>query len=221
MSTRKIVKIDEDKCNGCEACIPNCHEGALKIIGGKARLVSEVYCDGLGACIGHCPQGAITLVDVPENVHSGFSGCPGTRTIELKNKASNNTEPALSGNSRSALRQWPVQLKLVGVSAPFFNGADILVAADCVPFAYPDFHRDLLKGKVVLIGCPKLDDLAFYKEKIAQILKSNQIRSVTYAHMAVPCCFGLIGAIEGAITESGKHIPFKDVTVGIDGGLSQ
>ncbi len=190
MTKRKIIKIDETKCNGCGLCVPNCAEGALRIINGKARLVSEVSCDGLGACLGHCPQGAISIED---------------------------RETSSGPGSGSRLRQWPVQIRLVPSNAPYLKDADVLIAADCVPFAYANFHEDLLKGKVLLIGCPKLDDAAYYREKITEILKENAIRSITYAHMEVPCCFGLIGAIKEAISVSGKKIPFKEIVIGIQG----
>jgi NAD-dependent dihydropyrimidine dehydrogenase PreA subunit len=186
MTKRKIVKIDEEKCNGCGLCIPNCAEGAIKIVGGKARLVSDALCDGLGACLGHCPQGAVTIEEREAAVH-----------------------PHLSN--------WPVQIKLVPTNAPYFNGADLLIAADCVPFAYPDFHEKLLKGKILLVGCPKLDDIGLYKEKISAIIKDNDIRSITYAHMEVPCCFGLVGAIKEAIAASGKNVPFRETVISIKG----
>ncbi len=216
MEERKIIKIDEEKCNGCGLCVPNCHEGALRIIDGKARLVSEVFCDGLGACIGHCPQGAITIEErnaapfsedkVREHMakKSAPSGCPGSRVMDLRNK-------------KSELRQWPVQIKLVPTSAAYLDGADLLISADCVPFVFPAFHKDLLKGKVLLVGCPKLDDLEYYREKISGIVKHNNIKSITYAHMEVPCCSGFIGIIEHAISGSLKDIPFKDVTISIEG----
>lgn len=186
MVKRKIIKIDEDKCNGCGLCISNCKEGALQVIDGKARLVNELACDGLGACIGHCPQGAITIEESP-------------------------------ASSLSQFINWPVQIMLAPIEAPYFNGADLLIAADCVPFTYADFHADLLKGKVLLVGCPKLDDVGFYREKITQILKTNGIKSVTYAHMEVPCCFGLIDAIREAIRDSAKDIPFAEAIIGIRG----
>lgn len=233
MAKRKIIKIDEEKCNGCGECVPNCAEGALKIIDGKARLVSDVFCDGLGACLGHCPQGAITIEerDAEEfdeakamrhkmRKQVALCGCPGSKVIDLGADPDVETaRPAVKG--RSELRHWPVQIMLVPPNAPYFNGADLLIAADCVPFAYPDFHRELLKGKVLLVGCPKLDDIGFYKEKLAQMIKTNDIRSVTYAHMDVPCCFGFIDPIKQAIRESGKDIPFADVTVGIRGEVSR
>ncbi len=198
MAKRKIIKIDEEKCNGCGLCIPNCHEGALQIIDGKARIVSDLLCDGLGACIGHCPEGAITI----EEREVG-SGCPGSKVMDFR--------------GASQLGQWPVQIMLVPPSAPYLNGASLLIAADCVPFAYADFHEDLLKDKILLVGCPKLDDVELYKERIKQIVNGNDIKGITYAHMEVPCCFGLVSVIESAISASGKNIPFKKVVISIKG----
>ncbi|MCX5678425.1 MAG: 4Fe-4S dicluster domain-containing protein [Candidatus Omnitrophica bacterium] len=214
MAKRKIIKIDEAKCNGCGKCILNCHEGAIQIIDKKARLIGDLFCDGLGACIGHCPQGAITIEEreaapydekkaMANIVKHGFSGCPGSRVIDM--------------NKAAELKTWPVQIMLVPVNAPYFNGADLLIAADCVPFAYADFHQDILKGKVLLVGCPKLDDLAVYKEKISAIVNNNDVKSITYAHMEVPCCYGLINVIKEAIEKSKKAIPFKDITITIRG----
>lgn len=275
MSKRKIIVIDQDKCNGCRECIPNCPEGALQIIDGKARLVSDLFCDGLGACIGHCPQGAINIEEreageyderrVMENITGqgenvikahlehlrsrgqsayfqeavsflkqkgipvpGFEskvqeqcrhgGCPGARAMDLGATAAE--KDASAGEPpKSQLRQWPVQLMLVPVNAPYFQGADILIAADCVPFAYPDFHNTLLSGKILLVGCPKLDNLDLYRDKIGRILKSNEIRSLTYAHMEVPCCFGLKGGIRDSLSACGKNIPFKDITISIKGEI--
>jgi NAD-dependent dihydropyrimidine dehydrogenase PreA subunit len=233
MAKRKIIRIDEDKCNGCGECVPNCAEGALKIIGGKARLVSDVFCDGLGACLGHCPQGAITIEEreaeafdeKKAHAHKASGeklpcGCPGSMSMDLKRRSVKAQAPS-GARTESELSQWPVQIRLVPPEAPYFNGADLLIAADCVPFAYPDFHRDLLRGKAVLVGCPKLDDLEHYRDKIGRILKANAIKSVTYAHMEVPCCFGLIDVIKQAIAASGKKIPFSEVTVGIRGELKR
>ena len=286
MAKRKIIKIDDDKCNGCGLCIPNCPEGALQIIDGKARLISDLFCDGLGACIGHCPQGAINIEErdaekydekrvmenivkqgkntiiahlnhLKDNKEFGYlkeamdflvakgikmrpadlmgSGqpspcaCPGSQIREARGaeKGLNGADKVggkekgdasrLEKGQASQLETWPVQLKLVPAFAPFLNGADILIAADCVPFAYADFHADLLKGKVLLVGCPKLDDVGYYKEKITQMLRNNDIRSITYAHMEVPCCFGLLPAIKDAIAESGKQVPFEDITISIKG----
>lgn len=226
MSKRKIVNINEEKCNGCGLCIPNCPEGAIKIIDGKARLVSDSLCDGLGACLGHCPQGAITIEErdaedfderkVALHKHEGHA-CPGSAIMDFrkKNKTVKNNKAGVKMESQ--LSQWPVQIMLVPPNAPYLKDADILIAADCVPFAYADFHEKLLKGKILLVGCPKLDDIDFYKEKIAQILKSNNITSVTYARMEVPCCSGLVGVIKEAIVGSGKPVPFEEIVISIKG----
>lgn len=228
MAKRKIVKIDEGKCDGCGLCIPNCAEGAIKIVGGKAKLVSDALCDGLGACLGHCPKGAITIEErdagdfeekevMRKHVH-GLSGCPGSKVLNLCRLSEKAVSSA--GNKTgtgSRLANWPVQIKLVPTDAPYFENADLLVAADCVPFAYPEFHEKLLKGKVLMAGCPKLDDLEAYKEKISVIIKDNTIKSITYAHMEVPCCFGLVGVIQSAISDSGKKIPFKEIVISIKG----
>jgi len=273
---RKIIKIDEEKCNGCKECIPNCPEGALQMIDGKARLVSDLFCDGLGACIGHCPQGAITIEEreagpydekkVMENIvkqgknvikahlkhlqdhgaHEYFKeaisllkeknieppfetsleedktlpcGCPGTAVMDFGDEKKVSDKGA-SVKQISQLRQWPVQITLVPVSAPYLKNAHLLIAADCVPFAYADFHQDLLKEKVLLVGCPILDDLDAYKEKIKQIVKENNIKSIINAHMEVPCCYGLTKVIQSAIADSGKRIPFEDVTISIKGKRS-
>lgn len=239
MVTRKIVKIDEEKCNGCALCIPNCAEGALQIIDGKARLVSDKFCDGLGACLGHCPQDAITIIEreaedfdekavevflhkkhepKPETQPVSFTGCPSSRVMQFQTP-NPKTETTQARSSISQLSQWPVQLKLVPINAPYFQDADLLVAADCVPFAYPDFHQDFLKGKVVVVGCPKLDDIQSYREKLTEIFRTNSIKSVTVPYMEVPCCFGLVKATEDAIATSGKKIPFKKVKIGIRGEI--
>jgi Pyruvate/2-oxoacid:ferredoxin oxidoreductase delta subunit len=239
MARRKIVRIDEEKCNGCGLCIPNCAEGALQIVEGKAKLVTDKFCDGLGACLGHCPQDAITVIEreaeefdekaVGYNLHHKkeaektkveplFAGCPSSRTMQFKPSKS----PATTGPSArvvSELSQWPVQLKLVPVNAPIFKGADLLVVADCVPLAYANFHQDFLKGKAVVVGCPKLDDVQLYREKLTEIFKTNPIRSITVPFMEVPCCFGLVKAIEDALKASGKTIPLKKVKIGIRGDI--
>ena len=197
MSKRKIVKIDEEKCTGCGLCVPNCAEGALKIINGKAVLVKEIYCDGLGACLGHCPEDAIT--------------------IEERESAAFNEEE--TKRHLSGLKNWPVQLKLVPVDAPYFKNSDLLIAADCVGFSHPDFHKDLLKGKPLIICCPKLDDPEAYIEKLAEIFKVNNLKSVTVAHMEVPCCFGLNQIVSEALKLSGRKIPVKEITIGIQGDI--
>ncbi len=242
MATRKIVKIDEEKCNGCALCIPNCAEGALQIIDGKARLTSDKFCDGLGACLGHCPQDAIAVIEreaedfdekaveaflhkkheaIPEpepKPQPVFAGCPSSRVMQFQ-VAKPNTESTQTQSSVSMLSQWPVQLKLVPVNAPYFQDANLLVAADCVPFAYPDFHQDFLKGKAVVVGCPKLDDIQSYKEKLTEIFKTNSIKSVTVPFMEVPCCFKLVKATEDTIAASEKKIPFKKVKIGLRGEI--
>ena len=242
MATRKVVQIEEAKCNGCELCIPNCAEGALRIVDGKAKLISDQFCDGLGACLGHCPQDAITMIEreaenfdektVEAHLHNPhprlhshpepkpqpapWGGCPSSRTMHFKTLESG-AETGSPPQSVSMLSQWPVQLKLVPVNAPYFQKADLLVAADCVPFAYPDFHRGFLKGKAVVVGCPKLDDIQYYKEKLTEIFKTNSIKSVTVSFMEVPCCFGLLKATEDAIRASGKNIPLRKAKIGIRG----
>ena len=240
MATRKIVKIDEEKCNGCGLCIPNCAEGALQIVDGKAKLMSEKFCDGLGACLGDCPEDAITVIEreaedfdeeaVKAHLHKKpeakpepkpqpvFTGCPSSRAVHFKVSEAR-AESGSVTPSLSMLTQWPVQLKLVPINAPYFQDADLLIAADCVPFAYPDFHRDFLKGKAVVVGCPKLDDVQYYKEKLTEIFKTNSIKSITLPHMEVPCCFGLVKATEDAIAASGKNIPLKKVKIGIRGDI--
>ncbi len=190
MVRRKVVQIDEEKCTGCGLCIPNCAEGALQIIDGKARLITDKLCDGLGACIGHCPEDAIRIIE---------------------REAEEFDERGLS--------HWPVQLKLVPIHAPFFKNADLLVVADCVPFAYAQFHEDFLKGRAVVVGCPKLDDIELYREKLTTILKTNSIKSITVLFMEVPCCFGLVKAVENAIVTSGKEIPLKKLKIGIRGEI--
>ncbi len=244
MATRKVVKIDEEKCNGCGLCIPNCAEGALQIVDGKAKLLSDKFCDGLGACLGQCPQDAITIIEreaddfdeeaVERYLHKTHevrpqpqpkpqpqpvsTGCPSSRTIQFKAPDARLRE-ALGTSSASMLSQWPVQLKLVPIDAPYFRDADLLVAADCVPFAYPSFHRDLLKGKTVVVGCPKLDDIQSYKEKLTEIFRVNSMKSATIATMEVPCCSTLVKATEAAIAASGKKIALKKVRIGIRGDI--
>jgi Fe-S-cluster-containing hydrogenase component 2 len=234
---RKIVEIDEEKCDGCGLCVQACVESAIRIIDGKARLISETYCDGLGACIGECPNDAITITEreaeefdeevvrrhladeepggkVPER--GPIHACPGSRMLDLAGEAeAAGGKEIISTTSR--LRNWPVQLRLAPIEAPYYRGADLLLAADCVPFALADFHGRMLEGKILLIGCPKLDDAALYSEKLLAILKQNDIRSLSVAHMEVPCCRGLLELARRAIEESGKPIPLEKVEVGIRG----
>src|SRR4030067_2920685 len=246
MATRKIVRIDEEKCNGCGLCIPNCAEGAIQIVDGKARLITDKFCDGLGACLGHCPEDAITIMhreaddfdekaveihlhkkqEAPLRLHPQpqpkpqpeFTGCPSSRVLQFQfPKPSAESGPKES--TVSQLSQWPVQLKLVPVAAPYFQDADLLVAADCVPFAYPALHHDFLRGKALVVGCPKLGDIQLYRERLTEIFRTNSIKSVTLPFMEVPCCFGLVKATEDAIEASGKHIPLKKVKIGIRGEI--
>ncbi|MBM3243705.1 MAG: 4Fe-4S ferredoxin [Candidatus Omnitrophica bacterium] len=273
MPKRKIIKISEEKCNGCGLCIPNCPEGAIQIIDGKARLISDLFCDGLGACLGHCPEGAITIVEreakayderrvmdniikqgdnvikahllhlkdhneekllkealeylkekglksplVNENgpIVAPHQGCPGSKVMEFT-RSKQKQQASHIQDVGSELSNWPIQLMLVPPFAPYLNNADILIAADCVPFAYASFHQELLKDKVLLVGCPKLDDLSVYSVKIRDMLKNNKVNSITYAHMEVPCCFGLVNIIKEAIKEVKSDTKFEEVVVGIKG----
>ncbi|MBU1147479.1 MAG: 4Fe-4S binding protein [Candidatus Omnitrophica bacterium] len=238
MAKRKIVKINEEKCNGCGLCIPNCAEGALQIVDGKAKLVKEIYCDGLGACLGHCPEGAITI---EEREAAGFDekatekhlkelkkkekkelpcGCPGTAVKTIKRQATSDKGQGVR-KTVSELGNWPVQLMLVPVEAPYLKEADLVIAADCVAFSYPDFHQNFLRDKVLLIGCPKLDAAPIYEEKLAELFKLNNIKSITVLHMEVPCCFGLIQIVKEALRLSGKKIPLEKVIVGIKGDIKE
>jgi len=229
---RKIVKIDEAKCTGCGECASACAEGAIRIENGKARLISESYCDGLGACLGECPEDAITIeereaeefdekaVQAARSVSPEHEpvphACPGAAMRQLKPHGASGPESAAPA-CESELRHWPVQLKLVAPTAPFLKDADLLLAADCVPFAMADFHAKFLRGRSVIIGCPKLDDPALYVEKLTQIFKVSGIKSVTVLHMEVPCCFGLQRIAETALAAAGDRIPMRDVTVSIEG----
>jgi len=234
--TRKIVRIDEEKCNGCGACVPACVEGALQIINGKAKLITEKYCDGLGACLGECPQGAIIIeeraaeefdeeavkhyhLEKNKNIKEELPcGCPSATVVQFERKE----EPVAIGTASSQpsmLSQWPVQLTLVPPGAPFLQGADVMLAADCVPFAYAGFHQDFLKGRALLIACPKLDNFQAHLSKLSEILQRADVKSLTVVHMEVPCCFGLVHMAKQAIHLSGKDIPFKEITIGVRGDL--
>ncbi|MFH2138010.1 MAG: 4Fe-4S binding protein [Candidatus Omnitrophota bacterium] len=274
---RNIIKIAEDKCNGCGLCMPNCPEGAIQIIDDKARLISDLFCDGLGACIGHCPEGAITIEEreaveydekkTMENIikagsnvikahlkhlqdhgqtdfynqalevlkdknievslenekpsmHSHEGGCPGMKMMDFRKEQTSRPDNKPAVSMQSELRQWPIQLKLLNPQAPYFKGADLLIAADCAPFTYANFHQKFLKGKILVIFCPKLDDgLEGYVEKLAAILKNSNIKSITTVHMEVPCCSGVVGIVEKALEKSGKNIIVKDYTVSLQGEL--
>jgi len=231
---RKIVKIHEEKCNGCGLCVNACHEGALELINGKAVLLSDVYCDGLGDCLPQCPVDAIEIIErdaeefdkelvekkMQERTHKKEEplpcGCPGhhAKVIAHKQLVVKEEDAELS----SQLRQWPVQIKLVSPMAPYFEGADILVAADCTAFAYANIHQEFMKGKITLIGCPKLDDVD-YSEKLTAILKNNDVKSITVLRMEVPCCSGIVNAVKNAIIASGKLIPWGFRIVATDGTL--
>ncbi len=240
MAVRNIVKIDEEKCNGCGQCVTACAEGAIKIINGKAKLVSDTYCDGLGACLGHCPQDAITVepreaAEFDEEATNAYlasqkkeaapAGCPGLAAHLFGDvnepKDAENAETTEAAAVPSQLGHWPVQLKLVARTAPYFADADLLLVADCVPVAMADFHQKFLKGRAVAMGCPKLDEVQFYVDKLGDILKANTIRTLTVLHMEVPCCSGLTRVAREAIAVSGKDMPFEDVTVGLRGAVTR
>jgi NAD-dependent dihydropyrimidine dehydrogenase PreA subunit len=210
---RKIVNINQDLCNGCGSCIPKCAEGALQIINGKAQLTKDVYCDGLGACLGQCPQGAITIT---EREAEAFD------EKQVHDHLKDTTPHAPNMNLQTGTPQkpqWPVKLDLVPVKAPFFDKADLLLAADCAPIAVKDFHGKLMVGKRVVIGCPKFNDARAYAEKLTEIFKQNDIASVAVAHMEVPCCVGLKWAVNKALEGSGKHIPVKEYEVKVGGEI--
>jgi len=259
---RQMIKIDEDKCNGCGACVPACAEGAIQIVDGKAKVVMEKYCDGLGACLGECPQGAISfetreaeafdeaatiehlketgrsveahLAHMAEHAagghdqhahahhgrgHGGFV-CPSARTIDRTRECSRADTPA-AGSVQSELRQWPVKLHLVNPSASFFQDADLLIVADCVPFAYGSLHPDFMRGKVVVTGCPKFDDIEGHIDKLTEIFRRNRVRKVTVLQMEVPCCSGLARATEVAVQASGNDVPVDTITISLSGEVMQ
>ena len=233
---RQIIHIDEEKCNGCGLCASACHEGAIDIVDGKAKLVRENFCDGFGDCLQGCPTGAISfeereapeydekavkqaqeakkMEEMKHMYHEG--GCPGSRMMQYEQK--NEDAPVMVGKPVSRLAQWPCQIKLVPTQAPFFDGAKLLIAADCTAYAYANMHEDFMKGKVTIIGCPKLDAVD-YSEKLTEIIKNNDIKSVTIVRMEVPCCGGLQRAAEIALRNSGKFIPWQVVTISRDGHI--
>jgi len=256
---RKIITIDEEKCTGCGLCINACHEGALKLVDGKAKLISDSYCDGLGNCLPECPTGAITIEDReaaeydeeavlkhlqdeagvdPKTLDKLFqnavhldvpmhSGCPGSRArvISRSTAESPKAEPHSSAGTGAAcarpesqLGQWPCQIKLVPVGAPYFENAHLLIAADCTAYAYANIHQDFMRNKITLIGCPKLDEVD-YSEKLAAIIANHNIKSVTVLRMEVPCCSGIANAVRNALISSGKMIPWNIVTIGTDGSI--
>lgn len=237
---RKIVKIDESKCNGCGLCITACHEGALQLIGGKAKLISDAYCDGLGACLPDCPMNAIAIEErdaaafdevavqarsakqtpLPANLGCG---CPGTQARSLtphkeSNAAASGRLDAPSNRPVSQLRQWPCQIKLAPVNASYFENAHLLIAADCTAYAYANLHQDFMRNKITLIGCPKLDE-GDYSEKLTAILNTHEIKSLTVLRMEVPCCGGMVQAVKQALINSGKLIPWQVTTISTDGQI--
>jgi NAD-dependent dihydropyrimidine dehydrogenase PreA subunit len=246
---RKIVTIDQNKCDGCGLCVPSCAEGAITIVNGKAVLAAENLCDGLGACLGECPRDAISVEEreadefdetavekhlsaqgkpapihhpapqqaVPSHHHQAGGGCPGSRVMSFAPPRESASKP--SGSRQSQLGQWPVQLSLVSTSAPYFQGADLLITADCVPVAYAGYHEDFLKGRAVVMGCPKLDDNNFYLQKLTELFSKSDIKSVTVLKMEVPCCGGIAMAARQALTASGRQIPYKEITIGIHGEI--
>lgn len=240
---RKIISIDEEKCDGCGLCIPSCAEGALQIVDGKARLVKDIYCDGLGNCLGECPQGAIEIIEreaepfdekavekflakqreVPEEKEAECGVCCGSSvTLDVRAAKGDHSLPLanFSGEVPEAeLSHWPVQLHLVSPQSRFLQGVDLLIAADCVPFAFADFHRQYLAGRSLIIGCPKLDDVEAYHQKLVEIFKNNRLKSITLVHMEVGCCFGMSRLVHAALEESGSDIPLEEIIIGIDGSI--
>lgn len=229
---RKIIKIDEEKCNGCGACAAACHEGAIEMVNGKAKLTREDYCDGLGDCLPACPVDAITFEEreapaydeeaVRQAKMQKFGvklpcGCPGSQSRPIQRQ---NTAPAPESAGPSQLMQWPVQIKLVPVRAPYFDGANLLIVADCTAYAYGNFHRDFIRNRITLIGCPKLDE-GDYAEKLTAIIAQNNIKSVTIVRMEVPCCGGIENAAKRAIQNSGKFLPWQVVTITTDGRIKE
>lgn len=241
--TRKIIEIDEEKCDGCGNCVPSCAEGAIQIIDGKAKVMADKYCDGLGACLGDCPQGALNLIEreadefdeeaVEEMLKQQASGknsapvggCPSAtlKTFPTVAPAAHDcqcaNEARVQSGGPSALGHWPVQIRLVPAGAPFLKDADLVIAADCVPVAYPSFHADFLTGKAVMIGCPKFDDAQSYVDKLADVFAQSGIKTITAVVMEVPCCSGMAGIIKKALEKSGMEIPFKEVVISARGEI--
>jgi ferredoxin len=242
---RNIININEEKCNGCGLCVNACHEGALILENGKAKLISDSYCDGLGNCLPECPTNAITIEEREANAYDEqlvmkkiaekaavqnsskplqqpvHGGCPGSRAMAIKKPAERVTPIQAQGEPlTSELMQWPCQIKLVPVNAPYLDNCDLLIAADCTAFAYANIHKDFMKGRITLIGCPKLDE-GDYSEKLAAILKNNNINSVKVLRMEVPCCGGIVNAVKTALIQSGQMIPWSIVVIGTNGELLQ
>lgn len=243
---RNIIEIDREKCNGCGQCVDACHEGAIQMVNGKAKLVSDIYCDGLGDCIGECPVDAIKIIERDAEAFDETAvakrmkdkkmptppagGCPGMRAISFNTDKTADKNLALRANTTdcneattaaSSLTQWPIQLHLVPVQAPFWENSDLLIAADCTAMAYPDLHVKLLKEKSVAMACPKLDDTSNYVDKLAAIFKENNIKSITVARMTVPCCSKISVIVEAALMASGKKIPCETVVINLDGTIEE
>ena len=234
---RRIIEINQDKCNGCGECADACHEGAIAMVNGKAQLMRDDYCDGLGDCLPACPTGAISFIEreaadydeqavlankqrkMQQEGMTVHTGCPGSQMKTLLHAEASGTEAA-PAVSQSRLSQWPVQIKLVPVNAPYFNGAKLLIAADCTAYAYAAFHERFIKGHITLVGCPKLDSVD-YSEKLTEIIRNNDIKSVTIVRMEVPCCGGLEQAAKTALQNSGKFIPWQVAIVTVDGELKE
>lgn len=230
---RRIIEINAEKCNGCGACAAACHEGAIAMVDGKAKLMRDDYCDGLGDCLPACPTGAITFVEREAAAYNEAAvkaakaekdgsklpcGCPGTHSKKIEHTERDCGAAAPAGEQQSRLSQWPVQIKLVPVNAPYFSGAKLLIAADCTAYAYASFHERFIKGHITLVGCPKLDSVD-YSEKLTEIIRNNDIKSVTVVRMEVPCCGGLENAAKAALQSSGKFIPWQVVTISTDGRI--
>ncbi len=251
---RNIIKIHEEKCNGCGLCVTACHEKAIDLVDGKAKLISDIYCDGLGDCLPNCPTGAIEMIEreadeydddavkarikdldgnenkevTPKKIEEKMPcGCPGTMAKVIERPSTGNVKLSIrkpaqqeaSEVNTSELRQWPVQLKLINTSAPYLNGAHLLVAADCTAYAYGNFHEDFIKDRVTVIGCPKLDDNKFYEEKLTEILSKNDIKSITVVRMEVPCCAGIVATVKGAMLASGTIVNYREVIIGTNGEI--
>ncbi|MDA8083347.1 MAG: hypothetical protein M0024_06795 [Nitrospiraceae bacterium] len=235
MAIRNIIEIDEEKCNGCGNCVTDCAEAALQIVNGKAKLVKEIYCDGLGACLGGCPTGALKIVQRdsdPFDEHATEKhmaelkkvkeiprGCPGTKSMDFSGQHEQDAGGSGVAETKPELTNWPVQLKLIATTAPYLNNADLLLAADCTAFSAINFHGRFIRGKKVIIGCPKLDDSQAYFEKLTEIFRLNEIKSLTVVRMEVPCCGGLSFIAKKAVEASGREIPYNEVVIGIKGEI--
>lgn len=239
--TRKIIEIDEELCDGCGLCVPDCAEGSLQVIDGKAKLVADNLCDGLGACLGACPTGALKIIErdadefdeeaVEEFLKnkktaekSALETCPSAslQTLTPQSPCQAANKPLArppQGDSPSALSHWPIQIRLIPPNAPFLNNADLLIVADCAPLAYPDFHKDFIKGRIVMMGCPKFDDRDSYVQKFTEIFKTTAIKSITTTIMEVPCCGSMRGIVSEALKRSGKDIPAKEVVISAQGEI--